>query len=70
MRAKDRLRKLWQPGDLSHNFSRYPHKRSAPRVDRLAGILRNGILAPASCDFDPRRIPARFRTSRNPALSL
>ena len=42
-------RKLWQPGDLFHNFSRYPRKRGTAKVDRLAGILRNGIVAPATC---------------------
>jgi len=58
MHAKDKVRKLWQLGDLFHNFSRYPRKpegkraikHGAQKVDRLAGILRNGILAPASCD--------------------
>jgi hypothetical protein len=48
MQAKARLRKLWQPGDLFHNFSRYPRKRDVPKTDRLAGILQNGLLAPAS----------------------
>ena len=48
--ARERLRNLWQMGDLFHNFSRYPRKRGAKKVDRLAGILRNGIVAPASCD--------------------
>jgi hypothetical protein len=29
--------------------SRYPRNPRVARVDRLAGILRNGLLAPASC---------------------
>lgn len=29
--------------------TRYPRKPNAARVDRLAGILRNGLIAPASC---------------------
>ncbi len=48
-RARERLRKLWQPGDLFHVFSRYPRRRGAPKSDRLAGILKHGILAPATC---------------------
>lgn len=39
----------WQLGTLFHVASRYPRKRRARRVDRLANILRNGLLAPASC---------------------
>jgi hypothetical protein len=39
----------WQSGALFHATTRYPRKRGAARVDRLAGILRNGLLAPASC---------------------
>jgi hypothetical protein len=48
--AHSRIRKLWQPGDLFHNFSRFPHRPDGPRVDRLARILANGLIAPASCD--------------------
>lgn len=48
--ARNKLRQLWQLGDLFHNVSRYPHKRGARRVDRLAGILQHGILAPAACE--------------------
>jgi hypothetical protein len=40
---------LWQPGALFHAFHRYPRRPDLPRVDRLAGILRNGLIAPASC---------------------
>lgn len=47
-RARQRIRTLWQAGDLFHNSTRYP-RRSGPRVDRLAGILRSGIVAPAGC---------------------
>jgi hypothetical protein len=46
-RAKKKLRALWQRGDLFHVTSRYPRKRNVPKVDRLAAILRNGLLAPA-----------------------
>ena len=40
---------LWHPGALFHVVTRYPRKAKAPRVDRLAEILRKGLLAPASC---------------------
>ncbi len=50
MSAKNKVRKLWQVGDLFRVFSRYPRKRGVPKVDRLAGVLRKGIVAPASCD--------------------
>lgn len=49
-RGRDKLKRLWQPGDLFHVFSRYPRKPDALKVDRLAGVLRKGIVAPASCD--------------------
>ncbi len=39
----------WHLGALFHAAARYPRKSKAARVDRLAGILRNGLLAPASC---------------------
>jgi hypothetical protein len=39
----------WHLGALFHAATRYPRKRKAARVDRLAGILRNGLLAPARC---------------------
>ena len=38
---------LWQPGALFHVASRYPRRAEAKRVDRLAGILRSGLIAPA-----------------------
>ena len=44
------LRQIWRPGDLFHNVWRFPRKAGAPRVDRLAGILRSGIVAPGVCD--------------------
>jgi len=48
-RAKEQRPSPWQLGALFHVATRYPRKRRAARVDRLAGILRNGLLAPASC---------------------
>jgi hypothetical protein len=39
----------WHAGALFHATTRYPRRRRAARVDRLAGILRNGLLAPATC---------------------
>jgi hypothetical protein len=39
----------WRPGALFHVSTRYPRKPQAAGVDRLAGILRNGLLAPAYC---------------------
>ena len=50
---------LWQTGALFHATTRYPRKKSAPRTDRLAGILRKGILAPAHCALPsaPSRAP-------------
>ena len=50
LRARKRLRDLWQPGDLFHVFSRYPRRRGAKKMDRLAGILNHGLLAPAACN--------------------
>jgi hypothetical protein len=40
---------LWNTGDLFHVSTRYPRNPNATRVDRLAGILRNGLVAPACC---------------------
>src|SRR5438093_954812 len=40
---------LWQPGVLFHVSSRYPRRPDAARVDRLAGILRTGLVAPGCC---------------------
>ncbi len=48
--ARSRVKKLWQPGDLFHNFSRFPRRGGRPKVDRLAQILTNGLVAPASCE--------------------
>ena len=39
----------WRTGCLFHNFSRYPRKPGARRVDRLAGILQRGIVPPGLC---------------------
>jgi hypothetical protein len=40
---------LWQNGALFHVANRYPRKHHAPKVDRLAGILKRGLVAPARC---------------------
>jgi hypothetical protein len=40
---------LWHSGALFHVSTRYPRDPRAARVDRLAGILRKGLLAPGSC---------------------
>lgn len=45
MLARSRIMKLWKPGDLFHNFSRYPRKYFN-WGDRLPGILSNGIVPP------------------------
>jgi hypothetical protein len=47
--ARKKVRALWQPGALFHNCARFPRKPNVPRVDRLAGILRQGLVAPAVC---------------------
>jgi hypothetical protein len=46
--AKD-FQSLWHLGALFHVSSRHPRKRNAAKIDRLASILSNGLLAPASC---------------------
>ncbi len=46
--ARQKIRKLWHMGALFHNAYRFPRKRTAPRIDRLAGILKMGLLAPAA----------------------
>jgi hypothetical protein len=48
MGARQKIRALWQVGDLFHVCTRYP-RRSGKKVDRLAGILKDGLLAPAHC---------------------
>jgi hypothetical protein len=48
-RARKKVRALWQSGDLFHVSSRYPRRPDAPRVDRLPGILKSGLVAPARC---------------------
>jgi hypothetical protein len=53
--AHSRVRQLWRLGDLFHNFSRFPQRPDMPRVDRLARILTEGLVAPASCDDDSVR---------------
>jgi hypothetical protein len=49
LRLKEQRPSLWHPGALFHVSNRYPRKPRAPRVDRLASILRNGLQAPAYC---------------------
>ncbi len=49
LRAKEQRPSPWHLGALFHVSTRHPRKPHAARVDRLAGILRNGLLAPASC---------------------
>ncbi|MFM9965816.1 MAG: hypothetical protein ACKV2Q_31935 [Planctomycetaceae bacterium] len=46
---RTKLRPIWQRGDLFHNFQRYPRRRDAKKVDRLASILANGLVAPGLC---------------------
>jgi len=48
-RANEPRPSPWQMGALFHVCTRYPRKRHAAKVDRLAGILRNGLLSPADC---------------------
>jgi hypothetical protein len=48
-RARKKVSVLWRAGSLFHVTTRYPRKRHAPRIDRLAGILRNGLIAPGRC---------------------
>jgi len=40
---------LWRHGTLFHATTRYPRKPNVARIDRLASILRNGLIAPACC---------------------
>jgi hypothetical protein len=47
--ASRKLKTLWQYGALFHVSTRYPRKHNVPKVDRLAGILRSGLVAPAQC---------------------
>lgn len=49
-RARKKIRSLWQAGDLFHMSTRYPRKRHAPKIDRLAGILKRGLVAPGRCE--------------------
>ena len=48
--ARARVKKLWQTGELFHNFARSSHRPELKKVDRLARILANGLVAPASCE--------------------
>jgi hypothetical protein len=44
------LPSLWHDGALFHVSSRYPRRPDLPRIDRLAGILRQGLIAPGCCE--------------------
>lgn len=48
-RARRKRTTLWHTGALFHATTRYPRKAHVPRIDRLAGILRKGLLAPGCC---------------------
>lgn len=48
--ARKAFRMLWQRGALFHNFQRFPRRRGARQVDRLASILANGLVAPGLCN--------------------
>jgi len=49
LRARKNRTALWHSGALFHVSTRYPRNPRVAGVDRLAGILRNGLLAPAAC---------------------
>jgi hypothetical protein len=49
LRLKEQRPSPWHLGALFHVSTRYPRKSHAAGVDRLTGILRNGLLAPAYC---------------------
>jgi hypothetical protein len=44
-----KLSRLWQAGALFHVTNRYPRNPQAPKIDRLAGILKSGLVAPGCC---------------------
>ncbi len=48
-RARKTRTTMWHSGALFHVSTRYPRNPRLAGVDRLAGILRNGLLAPAAC---------------------
>ena|SRR5438105_4973602 len=48
-RASNKVATLWKEGDLFHATYRYPRKHDVARIDRLAGILQRGLIAPACC---------------------
>jgi len=47
-RAGKGYQSLWQFGALFHVSYRHPRKRNVAKLDRLASILCNGLLAPGS----------------------
>lgn len=62
----EQLRSLWQDGALFHVSSRYPRREDLPRVDRLAGILRQGLIAPGSCEDGSVRSDLRMEVRGTP----
>lgn len=49
-RADNEPASLWRMGALFHVTTRYPRDPQAAKVDRLAGILHNGLVAPGCCE--------------------
>jgi len=49
-RARKKRTTLLHAGDLFHVSTRYSRKPKMAKVDRLAGILRKGLMAPACCE--------------------
>lgn len=47
--SRPRRASLWHMGCLFHVSHRYPYRAGANRVDRLAGILQHGLVAPGCC---------------------
>jgi hypothetical protein len=47
MLARAKVMELWRPGNLFHNFSRYPRDPRAKPIDRLAAVLHKGLVPPA-----------------------
>lgn len=45
--VRSRVMQLWKPGNLFFNTSRYSRKKGYEHIDRLAEILRKGLIPPA-----------------------
>jgi hypothetical protein len=45
--ARDRVMELWKHGNLFFNTSRFPIKNGYEHIDRLAEILKNGLIPPS-----------------------